>query len=218
MKKISVINQKGGCGKTTLAALIVKSLVNDGKNVLAIDCDPQGGLTALLHGEPTGKTLFDLIMGDTVEPLQKDGFSLLQGCHRLDSIYATVQPFIFEDALKTFSFDVVVIDCPPTLSGITRAAALYSDRVIIPADISRPTMRATLYSVKELKKLKKKSDVYLIGRDPDDKTGFIPDMTREFIEKLDGAFKGYIPKSVTIQKIVTGQVKKPKFDAIKGML
>lgn len=216
--KIAVINQKGGCGKTTLAAMIVKALVHDGKTVLAIDCDPQGGLTALLHGEPVGKTLFDLIMGDQVEPLQKDGFSLLQGCHRLDSIYATVQPFILEEGLKHFKYDAIVIDCPPTLSGITRAAALFADRVIIPADISKPTMRATLYSVKELKKLRKKPEVFLIGRDPDDKTGFIPDMTREFIEKLDGSFRGYIPKSVSIQKIVTGQVKKPNFDSMRGII
>ena len=51
MKVIAVVNQNGGSGKTTTAALLCKALVHDGKKVLAIDADPQGGFEASLAVE-----------------------------------------------------------------------------------------------------------------------------------------------------------------------
>jgi len=219
MKTICITNQKGGSGKTTFSALLIKWLSSMGKNVLAVDCDPQGGLTSLLHGEPDGNNnIFDLLMDEDVKPLQKELFSLYQADQRLDSIYATVQPFILQDLFNGLDYDFIIFDTPPTTQGISRAACLCADKAIIPADISRPTMRSTLYTVKALKNIKKKASVYLIGKDPGDKTGFTANLTREFMTALKGNFKGFIPRTVAIQKIVNGETKKPNYKFLEGII
>jgi len=210
--KIAVMNQKGGSGKTTLSGLLVKSL----PGCLAVDLDPQAGLTALLSGEPEGAGVFDMIMGDDVKPIDKGSFHLLQADHRLDGIYATVQPFVIQSILKPLKFKDIVMDCPPTTQGITRAAALYADKIIIPADVSRPTMRATLYTLKSLKEIKKAGRVYLIGKDYKEKRGYIADLTRDFLTALGESFGGYIPKSVSIVKASNGIVK--DYDFIRGII
>jgi len=212
MKRIAVINQKGGSGKTTLSALLVKALPGS----LAVDLDPQAGLTSILHGEPDGPGVFDLIMGETVQPIEKNGYSIIQADHRLDEIYGTVQPFMIESVLKQYDFPFVVMDCPPTVRGISQSAALYADIIFTPADVSRPTMRATLYTVKALKAIRKKTKVYIIGKDAEDRTGYTAELTRAFVDALGPSFCGYIPKSISIVKAAAG---KPKhFDFIQGMI
>ena len=48
MKVVAILNQKGGCGKSTLSMLMSLALASEGKKVLSIDCDPQGALTSFL--------------------------------------------------------------------------------------------------------------------------------------------------------------------------
>ncbi len=219
MKRIAVINLKGGSGKTTLAALLVKSLPGS----LAVDLDPQAGLSSLLCGEgnrpSSGPGVFDLIMGDEVKPLYVKDFSILPADHRLDAIYGTVQPFMIESILKDLDYPYIIMDCPPTVQGITRSAALFADIILTPADISRPTMRATLYTVKALKEIKKRARVYLIGKDPEDRTGYTAELTRIFIDELGASFYGFIPKSIALVK-AAGKLDfhSRSLNFIKGMI
>jgi chromosome partitioning protein len=205
MKKICVMNQKGGSGKTTTAVLIALALTGEGRRVLAVDGDPQGGLTAYLVPDGERRGLFDLLMGDAVTPLTIDRggltFDLLPADYRLDKIYATMGPYELEKPLGRFQYDYLVIDTPPTVQGITRAAAFISDTLIIPADISPATIRPTLYTLKSLEEIKKTGRVYLIGKEPDGKHGFTADTARDFIAALGKAYGGTIPRSVTMQKI-----------------
>lgn len=212
MKKIAIINQKGGAGKTTLAALLAKSL----PGCLAVDLDPQAGLTALLAGEPDGPGVFDLIMGDEVKPRECEGFHLLQADERLDAIYGTVQPFIIKAVLKPYRYQFIVMDCPPTVQGISRSAALAADIIITPADISPQAKRSTLYTIRVLKEIKKRTRVYLVGKEPGDARGTIANLTREFVAALGDAFAGFIPKSVSVTKAAAGKYK--EFDFIKDMI
>lgn len=210
--KIAIINQKGGSGKSTLSALLVKS----SPGCLAVDLDPQAGLTAMVHGEPDGAGVFDAIIGDHVEPLRVDSFDIIQADERLDTVYATVKPFIIADILKRYKHKTIIMDCPPTMAGITVSAALAADVIITPADISPAGKRTTLYTVRTLHGLKKKPRVYLIGREPDDRRGFVADLTRAFVADLGAAFCGYIPKSVSVVKAASG--KSRHYDFIEGML
>lgn len=209
---ITVTNQKGGSGKTSTALLIALTLAARGRKVLAVDTDPQGGLTALLTGAPPGRGLFDILMGEAAEPLRIDrgglAIDLLPADYRLDKIFATVSPYEFEKHFNKTNYDDIVMDTPPTVQGISRAASMIADRLIIPADVSVPAIPATLYTLQALGEIKKTGLVYLIGRAPEDRNGFTADTARAFIGDLGGAFGGTIPKGITVQKVIANRQTK----------
>lgn len=223
---LSVINQKGGSGKTSMSVLSAIALAEVGR-VLAIDTDPQGGLTSFLAGNrETESGTYDLIMGKHPEVLQIDRhgvkLDLVGADYRLDMIYTTIDNFAIKRALKLIQdhYDFIVFDTPPTVQGITKACAMCADRIITPADISLSTIKPTLYTIKMLAEMEKQANVYLIGKDPKDKHGYTADLTRDFIEQLGNAFCGYIDKSATAQKIVAGvsQMNKKIKEQLGGLV
>jgi len=145
--KISICNQKGGSGKTSTAVLLTLALAGAGRKVLAVDTDPQGGLTSLLDpdgGEERRGGIFELLMGEAPSPVHVDRggirFDFLPADYRLDKVYSSVSPFSLRDRFKNGEYDFIVFDTPPTVQGISRAAALASDKIIIPTDVSRASI------------------------------------------------------------------------------
>jgi chromosome partitioning protein len=211
---ITITNQKGGCGKTSTAVLLTLALATKGKSVLTVDCDPQGGLTAFILPEiEDGKNIFDLLMGDPVQPVRADrggiAFDIIPADHRLDKIYATLPPFELKKAFKNMTYDYILFDTPPTVQGISRSAAIISDKIIIPADISRATIKPTLYTLDALKEIEKIGEAVLIGKEPEEgKHGFLAETAHNFIKALDGHYLGTIQKSVTMQKAVSDTLQK----------
>ena len=215
MKKISVINQKGGCGKTSTAVLLALTLTAQGRRVLVVDSDPQGGLTSfLIDDDKDRRGLFDTLIGGAVQVVTVDRgglvFDVLPADYRLDKIYATMGPYDMEKHFsKIKDYDFIVFDTPPTVQGITRAAAFISDKIIIPADISRATIKPTLYTLQALRDMKQAGKVYLIGKNPDEtQHGFLADTAREFIHQLGTAYGGTIQKGVKAQKVVADKTIK----------
>ena len=208
MKIITVSNQKGGAGKTSTSVLITLAIAATGKRVLAVDCDPQAGLTSFLlppHFDVVG--LFDMLVGEDVAPQQIDRngitFDFIPSDHRLDKIYATMSPYELE-RFKKLPYDYIIFDTPPTVQGITRAAAIIADKIIIPADISRATIKPTLYTIDALKEIKKKGKVLLVGKEPEKETkGFLAETAREFIKALGSNYGGTIQRNVAMQKAVS---------------
>lgn len=150
---IAVCNQKGGVGKTTTALNLGVGLVNEGKKVLLIDCDPQGDLTVSLgisspdELEVTLSTLMMNILKDKpVSPSEgiishKEGIDLIPSNIELSSMEmqlvnamsreVTLKNYIKETGVKE-RYDYVIIDCMPSLGMITINALAASDKVIIP--------------------------------------------------------------------------------------
>lgn len=211
MKKICVINQKGGSGKTTFAILSCLALASAGRKVLAVDCDPQAGLTNYLsRSEDIRLGLFDIIVGSkefNIINVVRDSitFDLIPADHRLDKIYATMDPFTFETMFNNLYYDFVVFDTPPTVQGISRAAAMASDKIFVPADISRGTILPTLYTLDSLKQIKKKGKVVFVGyKEPKEESkSFLADISREFMVRVKGSYAGTIPKNITMQKLIS---------------
>lgn len=220
MKTICITNQKGGSGKTTLAALISLTLAMDGRDVLCIDGDPQGGLTALLGADP-GRGLYDALMGDDILPINVRGLRLLGADHRLDKIAYTLPPYEVQEVCGKYTAEYIVIDTPPTVQGISRAAATAADTIIIPADIAKTTIGPTLYTIDALAKIKKKGKVLLIGKEPKPENhGYTADLFTEFSNALKKDYGGTIPRTAGAQKAAAGLQKVPASIAsiIRGLL
>ncbi len=229
MKFISVLNQKGGCGKTSLAVLIVLALSSTGKKVLAIDCDPQGGLTSfLLPSDQTFFGLFELIGGfkklnEVIYKTDRGGMEIeiIPSDYKLDSIAPTLDPYALKRLFKNLKgYDYVIFDNPPTVQGISRASSILADEIYIPADISAPTLGPTKYTIKALEDIDKKGKVILVGyKEPrDENKGFMAELSRKFIDSLNGHYVGTVPKTITSARAIADPGVKWTASKIESLL
>jgi cellulose biosynthesis protein BcsQ len=207
---ITVTNQKGGSGKTSTTVLIALALASVNKRVLCVDCDPQGGLTSFLYPDSeVSESLFDILTGGSFAPLKivrhSLEFYLIPADHRLDKIYSTLRPFELEKAFGKAGYDYIIFDTPPTVQGISLSASIIADKVFIPADISRATMKSTLYTLETLRDIKKNGDVILIGyKEPaPESTSFTSNVARDFTEAIGNHCIGTIKKSVAMQRAIS---------------
>lgn len=138
---ISLLNHKGGVGKTTSAINIGAGLVELGKKALLIDLDPQANLTLSLGLPRTRTTIYQALRGETpLVPVQvKEGLDVviatldLSGAE-MELINEAGREFILRELLDPvrLQYDYVLIDCPPSLGLLTLNALTSSDMVIIP--------------------------------------------------------------------------------------
>lgn len=144
MEVYTIINQKGGVGKTTSAVNIAAALNRLRKKVLIVDMDPQGSATVstgiITKGDT--KTTFEVLTGAAdIESaiIKREGAPDLLACDlRLTSFKDTNdepgKEFILKERLEEVAgfYDVVIIDTPPALSMLTLNALTACDGVIIP--------------------------------------------------------------------------------------
>ena len=141
MPIVSIVNQKGGTGKTTTTLNLSSALAKLDKNVLAIDMDSQGNLGYSL-GLDSENTIVDVLEGtkDILDVLLKsEGFSIITSDIRLVDVELTLggvddRHNVLSEQLKPLkdNYDYILIDCPPSLSILALNALYASDYVIIP--------------------------------------------------------------------------------------
>jgi len=142
MRKLCIINQKGGVGKTTTTVNLAFGLAMQGKRVLIVDNDPQGNVSTCLGGE-SYKDMYDLLIENadvqeciahiapnldllkSKETLTKAEFILMGEASRETVLRRKLAP------IK--GYDYIIVDCPPSLGLLNQNALLYSDEAIIPA-------------------------------------------------------------------------------------
>lgn len=130
MRIISLLNQKGGVGKTTSSVNIGQGLSLLGKKVLLLDLDPQAHLTYSLgiKAHELEKTVFELLKGEatldqviqTVGAMHVIPSTLdLSGAEMEFSSIAGREMLLKEALKKAHDYDYILIDCPPNLSILT---------------------------------------------------------------------------------------------------
>ena len=181
-KVISVMNSKGGVGKTITAANMAQILASEyGYHVLAIDLDPQADLTALLglpvpmgdHVElETMAGAYDLLTGaeaypeNMIYPTRYTGLDLVPSCSQMlvlgltsaDDCTKRLSDFIAAIGETDNPYHFVVIDCPPAFSGPSAAAIYCSDDVIIPTKLDYFGHKAAQFILEQIEIIAASSD------------------------------------------------------------
>ena len=148
---LSIINQKGGVGKTTTAINLAAGLALKNKKILVIDLDPQGNATTglgLSNYESLDKTIYAVLNGtkkilDVIKKTQFQNLDLVSSNVDLSGLEIETasdsrRAFILKEQimayLKDFSnkYEYIFIDCPPSLSLLTVMALVASNSLVVP--------------------------------------------------------------------------------------
>lgn len=159
---ISVVNHKGGTGKTTTTINLGSALAALGNSVLLVDFDAQGSLTYSLGIDDNAPTLANAFHGEiTIEQLlqEREGMQILPADANLADVeLAFAKSDDRFNHLKNLlsslpQFDYVLIDCPPSLSLLTLNALVTSDYVIVPMQMDVLALRGLDSILETVKKL-----------------------------------------------------------------
>jgi len=215
---IAIINQKGGCGKTTTAVNLSTALALEGKRVLLIDIDPQGNATTGFGFEKNGleHTIYTVLSGkdriqDAIIKTDIEGLDIIPGNILLSGAEVELSQEIGREVILRNStdgiahnYDYVFIDVPPSLGLLTVNALVASDSVIIPIQAEYYALEgmADLMKVLTLVKSRLDSDLNIKGillTLYDSRTRLGREVYKNVKEYFgESIFKTTIPRNVTL--------------------
>jgi len=178
MQIISVINQKGGVGKTTTVINLAASLSQQNKKILVIDLDPQGNATTgfgLSNIDNSSDTIYGILNGtklisDVIRKTKLQNLDIITSNVDLSGLEIETagdnkRAFILKDKLMAYlndsgtNYDYILIDCPPSLSLLTVMALVTSNSLVVP-------LQTEFFALEGLTQLMKTIDRIKISLNP----------------------------------------------------
>ena len=176
---ISVINQKGGVGKTTTVINLAAGLAQQNKKILVIDLDPQGNATTglgLSNLDNSSETIYGVLNGtksisQVIKKTKFENLELISSNVDLSGLEVETagdskRAFLLKDQLMAYLNDsgskyaYILIDCPPSLSLLTVMALVSSHSLVVP-------LQAEFFALEGLTQLMKSIDRVKVSLNPD---------------------------------------------------
>ncbi len=169
---ISVINQKGGVGKTTTVINLAAALALKGKKILIIDLDPQGNATTGLgkSNNDEAKSIYNLLIGKTkieevIQNSSVQGLDLIGSNVNLSGLEVETandanRAFLLKEILSKEAgghlskYENILIDCPPSLSLLTVMSLVSADELLIPLQTEFFALEGITQLVKTIDRIK----------------------------------------------------------------
>lgn len=178
---ISLFNQAGGVGKSTLTVNLGYSLTQRNWRVLVVDMDPQSSLTTFMGLEPgeQKRTIYNSIVLEEELPIHKDlhGMDLVPAQLKLadaeqELVTAYMRDTRLKEALESVQeqYDFILVDCPPSLGMLSYISLVATDYLLIPIQTQFKAFQGTDMLLQTLQKVKAKPNRNLKI------AGFIPTM------------------------------------------
>jgi chromosome partitioning protein len=170
-RTVAVCNQKGGVGKTTTTINLGAALAEFGRRVLLVDFDPQGALSVGLGIQPheLDSTVYNLLMERSVSPSEVVVKTSVAGMELLPSnidlsgaevqlVHEVGREFVLGGVLEPLvpDYDVILIDCQPSLGLLTVNALACADGIIVPLECEYFAMRGVALLTETIDKVSRR--------------------------------------------------------------
>ena len=217
MKKIAIANQKGGCGKTTVAINLAACLAREGKRVLLLDMDPQGhcALGLAVPEEQIEKSIVNVLLPEDADGSDSREISRLtwQIAANFDLAPSRIDLAKFEPLMASTDaaderllhaleevadrYDFCVIDCPPHVGLLTYNALRAAECIIVPIDMGYFSMHGLSQQLRTIEDFIKRTgqdvEVYVLANMYDVRTKLAREILSEVRKKFESVMlRSYI--------------------------
>lgn len=215
---VTLVNQKGGVGKTTTAVSLAAGLARRGQRVLLVDLDPQANATSASGVDPGDRPgVYDLLLDgvageECVIDVPEEQFSVIPASPALAGAEVELVPEMARErrlanGLQPMRdrFDWILIDCPPSLGLLTINALTASDHVIIPVQCEYMALEGLSRLVQTLDLVQRNLNPSLgilgvILTMFDGRTRLAQQVVDEVRSHFEQTFKVVIPRSVRLSE------------------
>lgn len=213
MRIIAIINQKGGCGKTTTGINLAACLARLGQKTLLVDMDPQGhcGVGLAVPEDQIERTIYDCLIEPSDGKVAKLGEIVWQIASDFDLAPSNIKLAAFEQifagrqgredrllrAIDTVrqTYDWCVIDCPPSVGLLTFNALRACDEVLVPVETGFFSLHGLSKVMETLELLKERVNKDVLIRVLPTLYDTRTKLAREVLQELRAKFRDYLMES-----------------------